>query len=77
MAEPAKLAIANAKGGCGKCLAADSVIVDPVSGRMHTLEEVMHDPALRQVYTFDGKTTRVAPIAAKIVSSPPGSLAMS
>ena len=58
------------KGGVGKCLTGDSLILDVNTGLLRRLDSVASDPAFRWITTPDienGSLT-IAPIAAKIYS---------
>jgi MinD-like ATPase involved in chromosome partitioning or flagellar assembly len=62
------VAVCSFKGGSGKCLAGDSLIVDPVTGVPHRLDEVVRAPDLATVLTLAGTRVECAAIAAKIDS---------
>jgi MinD-like ATPase involved in chromosome partitioning or flagellar assembly len=62
------VAVCSYKGGSGKCLTGDALIVDPVTGIPHRLDEVVRAPELVTVLTLDGATIQCAPITAKIDS---------
>ncbi|HKE72133.1 MAG TPA: hypothetical protein VKB57_00855 [Acidimicrobiales bacterium] len=62
------LSVCSYKGGSGKCLTGDSLVVDPVSGVPHRLDEVVADPALATVFTLCGATIRCTPITDKVDS---------
>jgi MinD-like ATPase involved in chromosome partitioning or flagellar assembly len=62
------ISVCSYKGGSGKCLTGDSLIVDPVTGVPHRLDEVVRAPELVTVLTLDDTTIRCTPISAKIDS---------
>ena len=62
------LSVCSYKGGSGKCLTGDSLVVDPVTGVPHRLDAVVADPALGAVFTLCGTTIRCAPITDKVDS---------
>jgi MinD-like ATPase involved in chromosome partitioning or flagellar assembly len=62
------VSVCSYKGGSGKCLTGDALIVDPVTGIPHRLDEVVRAPELVTVLTLDGATIQCAPITAKIDS---------
>jgi MinD-like ATPase involved in chromosome partitioning or flagellar assembly len=62
------ISVCSYKGGSGKCLTGDSLVVDPATGVPHRLDDVIRDPGLGSVLTLDWTTVRAAPIAAKIDS---------
>ncbi|HET8621685.1 MAG TPA: LAGLIDADG family homing endonuclease [Acidimicrobiales bacterium] len=62
------ISVCSYKGGSGKCLTGDALIVDPATGVPHRLVDVVRDPGLVSVLTLDWTTVRPAPIAAKIDS---------
>jgi MinD-like ATPase involved in chromosome partitioning or flagellar assembly len=62
------ISVCSYKGGSGKCLTGDTLIVDPVTGVPHRLDEVVAAPDLGTVLTLDGAAVRCAPIAAKVDS---------
>src|SRR5690606_22517395 len=62
------LAVCSYKGGSGKCLTGDTLVVDPVTGVPHRLDRVVRDGAVTSVLTVDGGAVRAAPITAKVDS---------
>ncbi len=64
-----RLAVANLKGGTGKCLEGAAEIVDPRTGLLHTIEQVVQDDGVTEVLTLaDRQTITSVPITAKIDS---------
>jgi cellulose biosynthesis protein BcsQ len=64
-----RLAVANLKGGTGKCLEGAAEIVDPRTGLLHTIEQVVQDGGVTEVLTLAGRRTITSvPITAKIDS---------
>lgn len=56
-----------ARQGIGKCLRGDTELVDPVTGLVHTIEEIFHSDEVTQALTWskaDG--VHAAPITAKV-----------
>jgi chromosome partitioning protein len=62
------IAVANGKGGVGKCLDGSALVVDPTTGVPRRLDEVIRSHDHQKVLTFDGQSTRAADIAAKVDS---------
>ncbi|HET6954368.1 MAG TPA: hypothetical protein VFI47_28645, partial [Acidimicrobiales bacterium] len=62
------VAVCSYKGGSGKCLTGDALIVDPLTGVPHRLDDVVQAPEVVTVLTLDGTAIRCAPISAKIDS---------
>jgi MinD-like ATPase involved in chromosome partitioning or flagellar assembly len=62
------VSVCSYKGGSGKCLTGDALVVDPVTGIPHRLDEVVRAAELVTVLTLDGATIHCAPITAKIDS---------
>lgn len=57
------------KGGSGKCVALDTLLTDPVTGRRHTVAEFVERPDLSRVHTLVGRRkTTGAGITAKVDS---------
>ena len=62
------ISVCSYKGGSGKCLTGDSLVLDPRTGVPRRLDDVIRDPGLGSVVTLDWTTVRAAPIAAKVDS---------
>lgn len=60
--------VCSYKGGSGKCLTGDALVIDPLTGVPHRLDEVVRAPELVTVLTLEGATVRSAPISAKVDS---------
>ena len=57
------LAVINGKGGVGKCLTGDAVVIDPVSGVPRRLDEAVGDPSFRFVHSMRQGSGRIATAA--------------
>jgi MinD-like ATPase involved in chromosome partitioning or flagellar assembly len=62
------ISVCSYKGGSGKCLTGDSLIVDPVTGVPRRLDDLVGDPEADTVLTLDGVWVRAVGIDAKIDS---------
>ncbi|HEX6421125.1 MAG TPA: hypothetical protein VFZ77_21655, partial [Acidimicrobiales bacterium] len=62
------LAVCSYKGGSGKCLTGDALVVDPVTGVPHRLDRVVREGGVTSVLTVDGDVVRAAPITARVDS---------
>jgi MinD-like ATPase involved in chromosome partitioning or flagellar assembly len=62
------ISVCSYKGGSGKCLTGDTIIVDPRTGEPRRLDDVIGDPDAAEVLTLDGNRVRAVPISAKVDS---------
>lgn len=63
------ICVTSGKGGSGKCSEGSTLIVDPVTGRRHTLKELVDNPAVQSsVLAFDGTFIREARIGQRYAS---------
>ena len=64
-----RVVVLSRKGGVGKCLSAETEVVDPRTGEMRTLGEFVADDECAEVFSLeDSRRVRALPVAEKIPS---------